>query len=328
VPRAVEVKPRPGERDQPLVALVHLPKTAGTTLTALMRYHYRRGRFLTTGNVFSRFEQVEAKLREIGGLTHIGAVAGHFTFGLSDRLPADTRYITILRDPVERTLSHFGFLVLPRAGRTRAAGPAIVPSWLPPPGPDLTLADCLADGGYIPDNLQTRMLCGLASPYDALPPDALETAKRNLRERFAFVGTTERFIESLALLNVQMGWPAVAQGRRRVHLIRPRKEDVAASDLRLIEERNGLDRELHTQATELLAEALDRASPEVDVEIEVLRRVEQRRPGAGTSRPVTIDGSWPVEARVALAFKEKELASAELEIKRLRKQLKQEARRT
>jgi hypothetical protein len=326
VPRAVEVKPGHGERAEPLVALVHLPKTAGTTLTALMRYHYRRGRFLTTGNIFSRFEQVEAKVREIGGLTHIGAVAGHFTFGLSDRLPADTRYITILRDPVERTLSHFGFLVQPRPGRTQAAGPAIVPPGLPQPTPELTIADSLADG-YIPDNLQTRMLCGLVSPYDALPSDALQTAQGNLRERFAFVGTTERFVESLALLNVQMGWPAVAQGRRRVHRLRLRREDVAASDLRLIEERNALDRELHALAAQLLEEALDRAPPQVEVEIEVLRRVEERQAGE-TSRPGAIDGSWPVEARVALAFKEKELAGAELEIKRLRKQLKQEARRT
>ena len=42
-------------------------------------------------------------------------------FGLRDVLPADARYLTVLRDPVERTLSHYGYLVAPRdpaSGRT------------------------------------------------------------------------------------------------------------------------------------------------------------------------------------------------------------------
>src|SRR2546426_12563545 len=183
-----------GERTEPLLAFIHVPKTAGTTLTALMRYHYR-GRFLTSGTLFSRFEQVEAKLGEIATKAHVAAVAGHFTVGLADRLLGGARSMTILRDPIERTLSHYYFLVEPVAGRKRAAGPAIVPPWLPMPGPELTLAQALADRGYIPDNLQTRMLCGIVSPYDPLPPEALEQAKRNLRERFGFVGTMERFNE-------------------------------------------------------------------------------------------------------------------------------------
>ncbi len=45
----------------------------------------------------------------------------------------------------------------------------------------------------IPDSLQTRMLWGLQSAYDELPADALERAKRNLGERLAHIGTTERF---------------------------------------------------------------------------------------------------------------------------------------
>ena len=223
-----------GERAEPLLALVHVPKTAGTTLTRLMRYHYRGGRFLTSGNIFSRFEQVEAKLREIQGKTHIAAVAGHFTVGLADQALPHARRMTILRDPVERTLSHYYSLVQPRVGRTRAAGPAIIPPWLPLPAPGLTLAETLGEHSYIPDNLQTRMLCGIVSPYDPLPPDALEQAKRNVRERFAFVGTTERFSEFLALLNLELCWPTVAYNSYKVHAMRPRK-GLAAGDVEVVE---------------------------------------------------------------------------------------------
>src|SRR5205085_2218053 len=103
-----------------------------------------------------------------------------------DRLPADARYLTILRDPVERTLSHYYYLVEP-PGKEGRFGGGLVPPGLPRPSPGLTLEDALGDGAYIPDNLQTRLLCGLVSPYDPLPADALEQAKRNVRERFAYV---------------------------------------------------------------------------------------------------------------------------------------------
>src|SRR6059058_947433 len=133
------------ERTEPLLALVHVPKTAGTTLTKLMRHHYRGGRFLTSGNIFSRFEDVEAKLHDLQRKPHIAALAGHFTFGLAERELPPARYLTILRDPRERTLSHYSFLVQPRPGRAKAAGPAIMPGWLPPPPPGLSLEEALAE---------------------------------------------------------------------------------------------------------------------------------------------------------------------------------------
>ena len=53
------------------------------------------------------------------------------------------------------------------------------------------------------------MLCGIVSPWDELPADALQRAKENLAA-FDFVGTTERFDEFVALLNIALGWPTVA----------------------------------------------------------------------------------------------------------------------
>jgi hypothetical protein len=314
-----------GERAEPLLALVHVPKTAGSTLTALMRYHYRGGRFLTSGNVFSRFEQVEAKLHEIQRKTHIAAVAGHFTVGLVDQALSGSRCMTILRDPVERTLSHYYFLVQPRAGRRRAAGPAIVPPWLPAPPPGLTLAEATAERSYIPDNLQTRMLCGIVSPYDPLPSDALEQAKRNVRERFAFVGTTERFSEFLALLNLELCWPTLAYKSYRVHAARPRGTSLAAGDVRVVEKRNALDLDLYAYAGELLEQVLARRRSDVDEEVEVLRRALHRwnaeRGSASPARP-----PLPLDARVELALKEAELARVERRLKRLIVARKREAR--
>jgi hypothetical protein len=318
--------PKASDRVDPLLALVHVPKTAGTTLTTLMRHHYRGGRFLTSGNIFSRFEQVEAKLREIQGKAHVHAVAGHFTFGLAEQALPGARCLTILRHPIERTLSHYYFLVQPRPGRTRAAGPAIVPPWLPLPPAGLSLEEALAERSYIPDNLQTRMLCGLVSPYDPLPPDALEQARANLRERFAFAGTTERFDEFLALLNLELGWPTVAYNRYRVHTARPRRESLPADDVRVLEERNALDLELYAYADGLLEQALGRRRSEVDDEVEVLRRAMLRwnaDEGAPSPPPRL---RLPLDARVELAVKEAELARADARARKLEKERKRATR--
>jgi hypothetical protein len=310
---------RPGTRPVPLLVFIHIPKAAGTTLANLLRIHYPDG-FHRGTSVFAGVEQVEEPLRALAADSSTRAVSGHLTFGLRDRLPPDARYLTMLRDPVERTLSHYSFLVRYFFARARSTpdvkGAGLVAPWLPAPSDAPTLDECIAEGSYIPDNLQTRMLCGLVSPFDELPLDALDQARHNLRDGFAFVGTTERFEEFLALLNIELDWPTVAFKRYKENTRRLGKEQLPVETLRAVEERNALDRELHAYAGELLEEALERAGPELDAEVEVLRRAAARRHGSAGevegARSGTAIRSLPVEARVELAIKEGELARAEL----------------
>jgi hypothetical protein len=263
--------------------LVHLPKTAGTTLAQLMRYHYRDGAFKGAGNVLSRFEEAQPRLRTIAGKPKLRAAAGHVSFGLAERvLPAAT-FVTILREPVARTLSQYYFLT--ESGN----GTGLVPPWLDGDARGLSLGDAFGRG-YLLDDLQTRMLCGLVSPYDALPDDALDRAKANLRDRFAYVGTTERFDELLARLNLALGWPTTAYERARENTRRP--AEVSAELTTLAAERNELDRELHVYAGELFAETVDAA---VEEEAGVIREATARWNGA---EPVRSD------ARVERALEE------------------------
>jgi hypothetical protein len=156
------------------------------------------------------------------------------------------------------------------------------------------------------------MLCGLLSPYDPLPSDALEQAKRNLEERFAYVGTTERFPELLALMNLELGWPTVAYRRSNANPARRAPGDLPPETLALVEERNALDRELHAHAGALLDEAGRRHGAELAEEVEVLLLAEQRR---RAKDPVDVR-SLPVDARVELALKEGEVADARLRARR------------
>jgi hypothetical protein len=298
------------------LVLVHIPKTAGTTLGSLLLHHY--------GDRYQRVDMSGVHVRPTGDglevLRHLAdgtaerldrfelrdgveVVSGHAPVGLLDLLPPAERYVTILRDPVERTLSQYYHLLGRRAAWRH--------EWLPAPTPELRLSDAIGERSYIPDNLQTRMLCGVPAVEHPLPPDALDRAKRELRERFSYVGTTERFEELVALLNLDLGWPTVAVERARVNAARPRGHDVPVEEIRLAEEANALDRELYLEAGRLHDERVARSDEELQNELEVLRLARLRRAGE-PGVPIRV---LPVEARVELAVQESDLLDARAELR-------------
>src|SRR4051794_13134384 len=133
-------------RTGPLTVFLHIPKTGGTTFLAILRDNFPNA-VESIGNVFKGSGGFDARLRDAPTLRSRNAqvLTGHLPFAIRRRLPRDTRYITWLRDPVERTLSQYNGLVTVSQRR------------VPLPG-DGSLEAVLADGTVIYDNLQTRML--------------------------------------------------------------------------------------------------------------------------------------------------------------------------
>ena len=224
-----------------LLVYIHIPKTAGTSFRRLISRRHP-GRFRKAPNTFTHAEVAEERLR--AALAEVPpplAIGGHMVYGLRDVLPGEAKYLTVLRDPVERTLSHYGYLVMPRDPKERPHG---LLERTTPYRADLTLEEALADGRYLPDNLQTRMLVSHRSPFETLPPDALDRAKSHLRA-FAHVGITERLDDFVASL----GWQASPVERRRAGE-RPERSSLAPGQLRALERHNALDLELYALAAE------------------------------------------------------------------------------
>ncbi len=193
----------------PLV-FFHVPKTGGQTLAAIMARQYPRGAVVELW--LQHPDNVRAFLALATPERHaIQALTGHFPFGVHEYLAPGARYITVLRDPVQRLLSEY---------RHVCESPLEWGVWRPP---DTALASIDAYVDYTIDNhmanAQTRLIAGDLAltdrpPLSPLAPDALDRAKAHLRAHFEVVGTTERFDETLLLVRHVLGW------RKRIHYTR------------------------------------------------------------------------------------------------------------
>jgi hypothetical protein len=261
-----------------LLVFVHVPKTAGSTLRSVLNMNEPGPRSRALGNVFKGGGGIDrtivTRLRKHEGpdLAGVGIVRGHFPLGIREYLPEylpkqrELRCFTFLRDPVERTLSHYYAIRDRREGEEEAGKYAESP--LPP---DPTLDDALA-AGYVHDNLQTRMLCGDPEPFGEVTEEMLEAAKRNLSEELVFFGLTERFDESLVLAKRRLGLRAILyRSSGRVNPERPRGKDVPAELRRAAERSNRYDIELYRYGVEIFEEALGPRTLEFEVELAALK---------------------------------------------------------
>lgn len=232
---------------KPKVIFFHIHKTAGMSLRGLLVRNYRGGAHFNTkidGELSA--QSWNESLERIKAMTpeemdrHL-VFKGHMLFGLHEILPGPVEYITFLRDPVKRAISHYKHLV--RLG-TFAPGHELDPSkkdWNMPESP--YLLRCL-------DNHQTRLLAGAdpALPFGACTEEHLQLAKANMDRHFKFVGLTEQFDLSLILLRHVCGW-----GWRYYvpdNVARDTSAQLPAKVVEAIRQLNRLDIELYRHAKE------------------------------------------------------------------------------
>ena len=207
-------------------------------------------------------------------------LVGHVPYGVfREHLPADTRYMTFLREPVDRVLSHYYRHILSKDSRVEKAvrrpgraGDRIASEEEQELKLDL-LEEALVESS-LPQltNLSTRFLCGHDDPLGELPASAVDDAKENLRQ-FAFVGIQERFEESLVLLQRMLGLGSMPYRDRHVSRdgSRPTADELPDERRALIAEYNQLDAELYRFALGLFEEAVAAADQGFAEQVEALR---------------------------------------------------------
>jgi hypothetical protein len=242
---------------QPVLAFVHIPRTGGGTVSWAISENYSHQK--APGNYQKDPWNTRAGLESLGSRPGYWlAVGDHIPYGLYLRyLPANARYITVLRDPVDRILSHYHFHAqkglrklrsiwedLENFERIEREGNESSDSIVLPEDTEFSLEEGLRRKICIYDNFMTRFLWGGESLFGELPSDALERAKQNVAA-FWFVGIRERLDESIILLGQKLGVGLMPYYRRHVSQGRPSLAETSQDLRELIAEHNALDLELY-----------------------------------------------------------------------------------
>lgn len=198
---------------------LHIPKTAGSSMRSLLDMRFAPE---DVAPVDTDTQNLPAYLlEEPQRLNGYRFLRGHMGYSPVQYFSEKPDIVVFLRDPVERTLSHYGHIL--------RQSDHWIHSLLPKP--DLSLEEFLAfpQARALVTNFQARHL---AQDFDFLHPitdpcgqllkpnlglllscfrfpgtdrELLRKAKKRLNE-CAFVGITERFAESTQLLCVRLGW--------------------------------------------------------------------------------------------------------------------------
>ncbi|MGB8166698.1 MAG: hypothetical protein WCF18_04355 [Chthoniobacteraceae bacterium] len=209
------------------VIFLHLPKAAGSTLNRVIAQQYVPAEIYKTGG-----KPLPIIGDELAANPRVRLIAGHIGFGVHGFLTRPFTYITVLRDPVERMLSHYHF------ARKLATHPLHA---------EIANGLSLVDAARRLTNLQTRYLAdeSVRGTSETTGQDALESARANVSRHFAVAGLAERFEETLILMGRHLGWKIRPVANSNVTRGRPKRQAHSDDELRAIREMNTLDCELY-----------------------------------------------------------------------------------
>jgi hypothetical protein len=125
-------------------------------------------------------------------------IMGHFQYGIHSFLPQESTYVTVVRDPVERVISHYYYLLQTQ--------PEIALNG----SSTMSLVEMLEQGRTVDlDNLVVRCFSGVDEydvPAGHIDQRVYDLAVQHLRTRFKFIGYQHRADEAYSALQKQFNW--------------------------------------------------------------------------------------------------------------------------
>ena len=254
--------------DDACLIFLHLPKTGGTTVSTVIRWQYRRVHptelveFYAHGRDFEEFSALPYRKR-----ANARIVVGHFAYGIHEYIPRPCQYFTLMREPVERVVSAYRYIL-----STPTA-----------PLHDEVTGSAISLDEYLHRHQAVNALTRAAAGRDEsgeVNGDDLETAKRNL-EGFVAVGLTEHFDASLMLFRRRLDWSMPFYFSRNVSSKGPRPAQVSPETRDYIRERNALDIELYAHAQRLFSSSVRDQGKGFEREVRRFRQLNRVPQGIG-----------------------------------------------
>ena len=245
---------------------LHIPKTAGTTMNAVLDDNFDQSRIF---DLYTDDQRERLRETTYEDLAQYDLVRGHvFIVNFEDILdgPIPFNMFTFLRDPVKRVISEYHFLKSwPKSHLYRFLNDN-----------DISLTE------YVTSNRPELRMRGRNSMVNSLSgvghatiEDGLEAAWHHLKDRFFCFGILERFDESLLMLNNYLKFDRCFYERQNVHAKRAHYP-VSPAEVALIEEHNQADIALYDRACIEFDRRVKLLGNGVQSELRLFQKVNQR----------------------------------------------------
>lgn len=214
--------------DSRCLIFMHVAKAGGTTLHNIIEKQYPKDLIYTVEHTDTQYQKV-SKLQNHPRKDELRLIKGHMPIGLHEHLNQPYDYITFLRHPVERIISHYFYAKsLPH----HYLYDSIVNN-------NMTI-DEYVSSGLTPEleNHQTRIFSGLTkyskNNFEKVTEEHLQLAISVLDKNFVMVGLTEYFDESLLLLKKYFNWNNIFYMKMKVN--NSNKNEVSEEQLSIVKE--------------------------------------------------------------------------------------------
>ena len=109
-PLVVKIPSRTAPLHPETILFMHIPKTAGTAFREAMVGNYKHSQVAYLYPHPPGFLVSDLGVLPLEQRARFRLVMGHFQYGIHEFLPQEYTYVTIVRDPVERVVSHYRYL--------------------------------------------------------------------------------------------------------------------------------------------------------------------------------------------------------------------------
>jgi hypothetical protein len=184
----------------PAILFMHVPKTAGIAFREAITANYRESQIAYLYGTAPGFLIGDLRRLPLEQRRGLRFIVGHFQYGLHDDLPQESLYVSIVREPAARMLSHYAFLE-----RTQ-------PALLRQGNRVRELEELLERKPHIYfDNQLVRHFGSVDErefPAGSVNEELYRKALYYLRTGFTFIGHQEYAAQAYSSLRQRFGWNA------------------------------------------------------------------------------------------------------------------------